>query len=196
MPVFVAAVLGGCGDDDAPGSDRRAVVLDWRAGTYEGVRLGDTRRQLVQTLGRPGARGRYGPNVPLGERSEEIGSLTNYRSPDIGRGLAPFETLRYQRRVFSTTGGSVTSWGTTDPRARTPEGVRIGDERDVVKRRYPKADCFIQNDDSEYAEYPICRIRVCMGRTLSFGGDPIKSIYLAAESKAGLAACRQPTATP
>jgi hypothetical protein len=194
--MFAAAALGGCGDDEDPAQGTNAggrpLIVDWRAGTYEGVQLGDTRRQLVKALGRPGARGRYGPDVPLGERSEEIGSLTNYGAPDIGRGIAPFETLRYRRRVFNTTGDRVTSWGTTDPRAQTPEGVGIGDERDLVKRRYPKADCFIQNEDSEYAEYPICRIRVCKGRTMSFGGDPIKSIYLAAESKAGLASCRRP----
>ncbi len=159
------------------------------------MRLGDTTQRLVKILGRPGERARYGPAVPLGENGHDIGSLTNYRSPDIGRGLADFETLRYPRRVFNTTGGRVTSWGTTDRRARTPEGVGIGDDRDSVKRRYPKADCFIQDKDSEYAEYPLCRVRVCKGRTLGLGGDPIKSIYLAAESKAGLAACRQPTAT-
>ena len=199
LTVFVTA-LGGCGEgDDATtrtGTERRALVIDWRAGTYEGVRLGDSTQQLVKAVGRPGARGRYGPNMPLGENSEEIGSLTNYGSPDIGRRIADYETLRYRRRVFNTTGGRVTSWGTTDPRARTPEGVGIGDQRDVVKRHYPHADCFIQNEDSEHAEYPICRIRVCKGRTMGLGGSPIKSIYLAAESKAGLEDCRQPTPTP
>jgi len=198
VALVVIASLSGCGDDDPAertGTEGRVLVVDWRAGTYEGVRLGDTRQQLVKALGRPGARGRYGPDVPLGESSEEIGSLTNYQSPDIGRGVAPFETLRYPRRVFNTTGDSVTSWGTTDPRARTLEGVGVGDEREVVKQRYPRADCFIQNEDSEQPEYPICRIRVCKGRTMSLGGDPIKSIYLAAESKVGLAACRQPAST-
>jgi hypothetical protein len=32
---------------------------------------------------------------------------------------------------------------------------------------------------------------VCKGRLLGFGGDPIKSLWLAAETRAGLESCRR-----
>jgi hypothetical protein len=167
------------------------LLLDWKRGTYEGVRLGDHSAKLQRVLGRPEQRGRNESFEPIGEDFYDIGGLTNFGSPDIGA-VGDFETLRYRRRVFSTDGGTVTAWGTTDPRARTPEGVGIGDEREVVERRYAGADCFTQNEGTEYVKYPFCKVRVCAGRLLGFGGDPIKSLWLAAETRTGLRRCRPP----
>jgi hypothetical protein len=84
----------------------------------------------------------------------------------------------------------VTGWGTTDKRAQTPEGVGVGDSRELVERRYPDADCFIQNKGTEYVPYPICKVRVCKGRLLGFGGEPIRSLWLVAETNTGLKTCR------
>ena len=189
--IVVLSALVGCGG----GSDdprEHPLVLDWRAGTYQGVRLGDETDRLIRLLGRPERRGRHEPSEPIDEDFYEIGGLTNFSSPDIGRGVDDYETLRYRQRVFGTTGGRVTDWGITDERAETPEGVGVGDSRDIVKRRYPRAGCYTQNEGTEYVTYPICRIRVCSGRLLGFGGDPIKSIWLAAETKRGLKRCSKP----
>jgi len=110
-------------------------------------------------------------------------------APDIG-GVWDFETFRYERLVVSVVGGRVTAWGTTDDRARTPEGVGIGDTWDLVERSNPNADCFIQNEGTEYVTYPICKVRVCSGRLLGFGDEPIKSIWLAAGTNTALRTCR------
>ena len=194
VAALAVALSPGCGSDgearDRTGEER--LVLDWKRGTYGGVRLGDTTAQTIRALGRPQKRGRNEPIEPIGEDAYEIGALTNYSSPDIGRRVADFEQLRYRHRVFSTTGGRVTSWGVTDRGAETPEGVGVGDPRDLVKRRYRGANCYTANEKTEYADYPLCKVRVCKGRLLAFGGDPIKSVWLAATAKRGLKRCRRP----
>jgi hypothetical protein len=178
-------------DCGAPDEPTEVLVFDWKRGTYQGVRLGDDTARLRRVLGRPQRRGPNEPFEPIGEDFYDIGGLTNFGYPEV-EADGDYDTFRYRRRVFSTTGGTVTAWGTTDPRAQTPEGVGIGDERDLVGRRYASADCFTQNEGSEYPEYPICRVRVCAGRLLGFGGDPIKSLWLAAETRAGMKSCRPP----
>lgn len=208
LSIVVGVLLAGfalaaCGDDtpasggrseDEPTTGRAsASVVDWRAGEYASVRLGASARRLLRTLGRPGQRAHYGPFAPLGQDSYEIAALTNHGSPDIGKRVADFETLRYPLMVFDTTGGRVTAWGTTDAKARTPEGVGVGSPQSAVKRRYPQAQCFVQNEGTENPTYPLCRIRACSGRLLAFGGDPVRSIWVAAESRGALRRCRRPT---
>ena len=191
MAITAVSVVGDCGDgnqaeDDSAGADK--LIVDWRKGTYEGVRLGDSTARAIRVLGPPERRGRNEPGVPIGD--EDIGGLLS-GSPDIGRHLADFESLRYQGRVFGVTGGRVTDFGTTDDRAETPEGVGLADSRDLVRRRYRNADCFTQEAGSHGTDYPVCVVRVCKGRLLGFAEEPIKSIWLAAETKAGLTSCQR-----
>jgi len=191
LVVVLAINLAACGQGTID-RQRDPLVLDWKRGTYHGVRLGDGTTRLIRILGRPQRRGRDEPGLPIGAEACEIGVLTNHASPDIGRRIVDFEELRYEREVFGITGDRVVDWGTTDQRAQTPEGVGVGDSRERVKRVYPRADCFIQNEGTEYAPYPICAIRVCKGRLLGLGGSPIKSIWLAAETKQSLKHCERP----
>jgi hypothetical protein len=183
LAIGATVALPNCDSSDEPADP---LLLDWKRGTYEGVRLGDHRAELQRVIGRPQRRGSTEPFEPIGDDFYDIGGLTNFASPDIGES----ETLRYRRRVFATTGDRVTAWGTTDERAETPEGVGIGDERELIEQRYASADCFTQNEGSEYPSYPICKVRVCAGRLLAFGGEPIRSIWLAAETRTGLERCR------
>jgi hypothetical protein len=44
----------------------------------------------------------------------------------------------------------------------------------------------VENEDTEYLPYPVCEVRVCDGLLLAFGGEPIKSIWLAAETRGAL----------
>jgi hypothetical protein len=187
--VGAAIALASCDSSDQPPN---SLVVDWKRGAYDGVWLGDDSANVRRMLGRPPKRGRYERFEPIGENFYEIGGLTNFASPDISSGFADFETLRYRRRVFATTGDRITALGTTDPRARTPEGVAIGDNLQLVERRYANADCFIQNKGTHYVNYPLCKVRVCAGRLLAFGGEPIKSIWLAVETTTGLKSCRPP----
>lgn len=62
----------------------------------------------------------------------------------------------------------------------TPEGT--ASETPAIS---PHADCYTANEGSEYATFALCTIRVCRGRLLAFGGDPIKSIWLLAETNRG-----------
>ena len=182
--LAAASLLAACGSE-AP---QDTLVLDWQRGTYEGLRLGDDTSALRRALGAPVRRGAEEPFRPVGQDFYEIGGLTNFASPKLATAANP-TTLRYRHRVFATTGRRITAWGTTDPRARTPEGVGIGDAQQDVERHYPSARCFTQNEGTEYATYPICKVRVCAGRLLGFGGDPIKSLWLAATTRTGLKRC-------
>ena len=179
-----------------PARDRdpdNPLTVDWRRGTYEGLRLGDRTAKLVAVVGEPEKRGPNERAEPVGEDFYDIGGMTNFTWPDY-RSPARDEELRYRRRVFSMSAGRLTSWGTTDDRAETPEGVGVGDSRQIVEERYPKADCYIENEGSEYPTYPFCLVRVCRGRLLGFGGEPIKSVWLAAETKEAVERCVDPTA--
>lgn len=185
--------LGACGSEQSPASEESASAgkeFDWERGRFGRVRLGDSPARVVRVIGRPEKRGPNQPLEPIGEDFYDIGGLTNFRTPNTGT-VGDYEALRYRRLVVSVIGGKVFVFGTTDERARTPEGVEIGDSQDLVKRRYPRARCFIQNEGTEYTTYPICKTRVCKGRLLGFGGDPIRSLWLAAETRAGLEACRR-----
>jgi len=182
-------LLAGCGSSEDP---RDPLVLDWKRGTYEGLRLGDDSAKLRDVLGPPVRQGPGEPFEPAGEDFYEIGGLTSFTDPEVGTAAGGSTTLRYRRRVFLTTAHRLTAWGTTDERAQTPEGVGVGDEQALVERRYPGARCFIQNEGTEYVTYPLCKVRVCAGRLLGFGGDPIKSLWLAAETRTGLTRCVAP----
>jgi hypothetical protein len=163
--------------------------FDWERGRFERIRLGDSTARVMRVMGRPAKRGPNQSFEPFGEDFYDIGGMTSFRTPHVGDGR--YEALRYRRLVVAVIGGKVIAWGTTDPRARTPEGVGIGDSQELVERRYPSARCFIQNEGTEYTTYPLCKARVCKGRLLGFGGDPIRSLWLAAERRAGLASCRR-----
>jgi hypothetical protein len=196
IALLVAGVvsLAACDSEQSAGSADSASAgkeLDWERGRFGDLRLGDSAAKLVRVIGRPGKRGPTQPLEPVGEDFYDIGGMTNFRTPNVG-GVGEYETLRYRRLVVGVIGGKVIVFGTTDQRARTPEGVGVGQSQDLVKPRYPRARCFIQNEGTEYTTYPICKIRVCKGRLLGFGGDPIRSIWLAAETKAGLESCWRP----
>ena len=193
LAMVAVAACGSDGDQNGPGDS--VLVLDAVAGTFDGVKVGDPTREVIRVNGKPGERGPDAPGAPLGE--DDTPMLTNYgspvrkRSPTDFRGLRDFETLRYRGRVFDITRGRLTGIGTTDPSARLSSGIGVGDSHEDVQKRYPKADCFIQYEDTEYAEYPLCRIRVCKGRLLGLAGDPVVSITLAVETEAGFRCARR-----
>ena len=191
--IALTLILGGV-DALRPPVDKHPenpLTVDWRKGTYEGVALRSTSADLIARLGKPEKRGGDEPAEPIGEDYYDIGGPTSFGSP--GRGPSEDETLRFEDRSFFATDGRISGWVTTSERAETPEGVGVGDSRELVKQRYPAADCRTGNEGTEYATFPLCEIRVCSGRLLVFGGDPIKSVWLAAETKKGWGRCLEPT---
>jgi len=169
------------------------LVVDWRKGRYEGIALRSTTTRVIERLGRPDRRGENEPSSPIGEDYYDIGGPTSFRSP--GDAYSTDTKLRFKRRSFFATNGRIYGWVTTSSRAQTPEGVGVGDSRDLVSKRYPEADCHTANEGSEYVTFPLCEVRACSGRLLAFGGDPIKSVWLVAESRRGWGRCLKPTPT-
>ncbi len=150
--LYVAAALGlavanvGCSGFSAPVSrvDKKGPVLlvDETRGSFAGVTLGDHRRQVRQRFGPSPCRAE-GLLAPLGADAVEVGGRYggDYRPRDPN---GPYKScvLRYRGVVFwLDVPDGLISMGTTDPRARTRSGVRIGDSADAVKRRYPGAQC-------------------------------------------------------
>ena len=169
------------------------LIVDWHQGRYEGIALRSSTASLIRRLGEPVRRGPNEPASPIGADYYEIGGPTSFGSP--GNAYSKTTVLRYKRRSFFASDRRIYGWVTTDARAQTPEGVGIGDSRDLVTKRYPAADCGTANEGTEYVTFPLCEVRVCSGRLLAFGGDPIKSVWLVAESQRALERCRRPTAT-
>lgn len=169
------------------------LIVDWQDGRYEGIALRSSTASLIRRLGQPVRQGANEPANPIGADYYEIGGPTSFRSP--GDAYSKDTVLRYKRRSFFASNRRVYGWVTTDTRAQSPEGVGIGDSRDLVTKRYPEADCRTANEGSEYVTFPLCEVRVCTGRLLAFGGDPIKSVWLVAQSQRALERCRRPTPT-
>ncbi|HSI81518.1 MAG TPA: hypothetical protein VK919_12800 [Solirubrobacterales bacterium] len=198
-PGFVAAVLAVCVTVPAVAAGYDVVrpardvdpddplIVDWRKGSLGDVRFGDEIEDVWRAFGRSEPAGPNEPVVPLGEDYYEIGGPTGFGAPP-GR----METVRYDDHAIFLTGGSVHGGVTTSPRATTPEGVGVGDSREIVERRYPRAHCYVANEGSEYSTFPLCEVRACDRRRLAFGGEPIRSIWLVAVREHAVTQCRDP----
>lgn len=193
--IGLALLVGGVDAIRAPIDNvpTNPLIVDWHEGHYEGVALRSRTASLIRRLGNPIRQGANERANPIGTDYYEIGGPTSFGSP--GDAYSKHTVLRYKRRSFFASNRRIYGWVTTDTRAQTPEGVGIGDSRDLVTKRYPAADCRTANEGSEYVTFPLCEIRVCTGRLLAFGGDPIKSVWLVAQSQRALERCRRPTPT-
>ncbi len=171
--LLVASLFAGCshvaGEQAQAGSP---IVLDVKRGTYRGVQAGDSRREVRRRLGR--TRCADSSITPLGEDYYEIGgpSTSNYRNPAHDK--LPFEPciLRY-RSVSVTADPRDGVWLiiTTHPRAQTDRGMGVGDSADLVKQRYPRADCR-PADNSFDGDSPPGACTVEYGKARGFEADP------------------------
>lgn len=164
-----APVVAACGEE--PSSD--GPVVDVRAGTVDAAGLGRP-LALVQK--------RFGPGTPLGPNDEhgprkgepeELGLPWVVATSSASRSLA-YDDLH----VYAGEDDDVNYLAITRNGTHTREGVRIGDDLDAVEDAYDGADCGIRNEDTEYVEYPYCKVRVRPGRVVWFGQDPIRSIVV------------------
>jgi hypothetical protein len=171
------AALASCASAGHSGSPLR---IDERSGSYRGIEFGAPIREVVRRFGYPGG-GHSGSEVPIGVDYYDVGGPTVSSSP-----LGDTHTLRYHGVAFLTGQRRVYGFVTVDLRAETRFGVRIGDPQARVRERYRGAKCEIANEGTEYATFPLCTVMVSDGRYLWFGGDPVKSIWLAAQTRAGL----------
>jgi hypothetical protein len=165
------------------------LTLNWRNGRFDGLALRMTTAAAQARLGVPDDSSNRSAASPVGEDYYEIGGPTSFGAPCTDLNYHD-QTLRYEHLTVFGCNGSVYGWVTTSDRSQTPGGVGIGDDRVFVERRYPQADCYIANEGTEYATFPLCVVQVCKGRALYFGGEPIKSIWFIAQKLEGLGPCR------
>jgi hypothetical protein len=190
VPSAIALMLLGCGGSSAEDvSPEHPQIVDWREGTVNGIGLGSATAEVVDAFGAPERRGFQNQASPVGEDFYEIGGPTSFGLPYRKR-VFP-DQLGYRNLTMFTARDRVYAWVTTSERAQTREGVGVGDGRMLVERRYPRANCYTANDGTDYATFPLCAVNVCTGRTLYFGADPIRSIWLVAK-RTGLSRCANP----
>jgi len=123
------------------------------------------------------ANGRVG-RVVLGEtRQNVIGTLGHPRAV----GYAPGDALLYAHLTVELRGGRVVAIETDDPAARTEKVVRIGDPLSAARASYGKAAKCIPNSPDKTARHPHCTVKA-PGGTLKIVGDPIRTMTLARTS--------------
>jgi len=145
VALALVAVSGGCLGSDGfsrVNTKESVLLVDELRGTFVGVALGDSRAEVRRRLGSAACR-EDGLITPVGTDPTDVGGLYvgEYRARKPG---GPYKgcVMRYRGVVFVVdVPDGVVSMGTTDPRARTRRGVRIGDSADVVRQRYPGAEC-------------------------------------------------------
>jgi hypothetical protein len=148
------------------------VLVDPVAGVADGVRLGDTRGVAVTKLGPAPPWNGDESVAPLEENWDEIGA------PSAVSLTRPY-VLRYPHTTVELDHGRVVAIVTADRNARTPEGVRVGDELEEARRAYPALRCWGAPSGGGNGTYPVCSGRVRPGRWIWFGEDPIRSISIA-----------------
>jgi hypothetical protein len=148
------------------------VLIDPVAGVADGVRLGDRRAAAVAKLGAAPPWNGDQPVAPLEEDWDEIGGPS---SMSVTR---PY-VLRYAHRTVELDHGQVVAIIIAERNARTPAGVRVGDELEEARRAYPALRCWAAPSAGGHGTYPVCSGRLQRGRWLWFGEDPIRSISIA-----------------
>lgn len=177
--MVATVALVSCGGESVDPATRttvpraNAVVVDLRAGSYRGVRLGSTQSQLFAKFGRGISQG---AGTTLSNPLDTDGGPWYVPAPDG----APRSIHRYRYLVASLGGRRVQVLHINDPRARTGEGVAIGDSLAHVTDVYEDAVCGVVNEGSEYKPYPACHLDRSAGPYVWFGLDPIQSIWLTA----------------
>lgn len=117
--------------------------------------------------------GRIG-RVVLGEtRQNVLGTLGMPRKT----GYAPREALVYARLTVDLRNGHVVAIETDDPAASTKQAVGIGQPISAARASYRKAADCVPNSPDKTAKHPHCQIKVPAGWLL-IEGDPIKTIAL------------------
>jgi hypothetical protein len=181
LTLLVALLaLAGCGSNGpAP------TTIDEQRGTYRGVGIGDTPREVRRVFGpRPFADLDREPVFPTRARSwaDVAGPSTITPpcrptvNPRTGRSRA--QILRYREASFFFCDGRAYAVLAMDTTARTTTGLRIGDPLADVDMLYPDITCGEATSGDAGRRYPYCVGALASRRRLWFGGDPIRSITI------------------
>lgn len=94
--------------------------------------------------------------------------------------------MRYRGVTYLTVGGRIYGFVVTQRDAHTNRGVSVGSPLHKLRQAYPEAACSTIEQGIEPHEYPMCKVEVGAGRSMWLGGDPVRTITLAATSRRGL----------
>jgi hypothetical protein len=180
LTLWLALVVA-CGSTESGAPKSRVQMIDDVAGTYRGVRLGDTPADLERALGPADPAGEYEPITPLATGFDTLGPP---HIPYPG-GPCPEVHYRFERASFGFNCGTLLWFETVEEGSATSRGVAVGDPLESVEDAYPEARCGTAGSE-EYGEFPACVAKVAAERHIWFGGDPITTITLAAVRLAGV----------
>jgi hypothetical protein len=180
IAVLALAGAAGCGSGDpSAAEDAKAEAvplakrdLNLRRGTWRGVGLRSTKREVVRTLG-PVKSTANGPWAPLGR--DYVGQPVTPANPP---GEGPVAVWRGRNFAFDSSYGRAYMFIVTARGTKTGKGVGVGDTLAEVRRAYPKLRCDIANKGTEYVQFPYCTGRVARRRYVWFGGDPVESVTI------------------
>jgi hypothetical protein len=168
--------------DSRPG----VVLIDENRGTYRGVGIGDTPREVRRVFGpRPFADLDREPVFPTRARSwanvagpSTITPPCRPTVPNPRTGQSRAQILRYPEASFFFCDGRAYAVLAIDTTARTTTGLRIGDPLADVDMLYPDITCGEATSGDAGRRYPYCVGALQPRRRLWFGGDPIHSITI------------------
>lgn len=162
-----------CGGEPLP----RGGTVDLRAGTFEGVGIGDTPGEVREAFGEPPASDEQGAQPSGAGQFRGPTSFRSWPDPNPGPGFVPPPVYRYPHVAFFDDGfGRISALAVIAPGAATLEGVAIGDPLETVEGLYA-VRC---GEDFGAGEppYPACVGRLGAERWVWFGGDPIENITI------------------
>ena len=168
--LLALCAVAACGGESAPAAQR--TTIDERAGTYRGVGLLDTRREVERRFGRARVT-ESGPFEPL---DMDFYDAMLPPSPGYGKGAAAI--WRFKSLVIDSYGGKAFTVAITAPDALTRQRVGVGSTQEQVRAKYAGLKCGIANEGTEWPEIPYCTGRVAPGRHIWFGGEPVRSVVL------------------
>ena len=169
--LLLLCALAACGED-APATQR--VTVDERAGTYRGVGLLDTRREVERRLGRARVT-QDGPFEPLNMDFYDAMFPT---SPGYPAHHKTYAIWRFTDAAIDAYDGKAFTFVVTAQDAVTKQRVGVGNTLEEVRAKYAGLQCGVANEGAEWPEIPYCTGRVAPGRHIWFGGDPVRSVGL------------------
>jgi hypothetical protein len=160
-----------CGSDPLPSGG----TIDLRAGTFDGVGIGDSPQDMRAEFGEPPPSDEQGVQ-PLGAGAfRGPTSFRHWPNPNPGRDFVPPPAYLYPHVSFLDDGNRrISVVMVVAPGAATLEGVAIGDPLETVRGVYP-VRCGEEFGAGE-RPYPACVGELEAERWVWFGGDPIENI--------------------
>jgi hypothetical protein len=180
--VLLALAASACGSQDRPQQPARRVAIDENRGAIGGVRIGASKADVRRVFGSYGAHPRAYPSEPsdVADEGDTGGPWSVVTGPHhLGPGGRRGEqvTLRYPGVAFYVHEDRVFGFLASAPAARTVRGVRVGDRLARAHAAYPRLECEpASRGETTATQAASCSGTLPSGRSVYFGGDPIRSI--------------------